>query len=338
MNLIDRYLIEVGKHLPPKNRQDIQREIRSTLEDMLTDRSQTSGKPVDEAMTMALLKEYGSPEQVAAAYTPQRYLVGPRVYPIFLLVTQIVLVVLFFVFLFLMVLGLYGTNFTGQDFLSALAKFAANYLSAAIAAFGNIVIVFAIIERSLSPKAIATELDQEQGAWDPATLAKAPDPDQVKVSESIFAILFILIGLVVFNLYPQVVGAWFQIDGVWTQIPMLSPAFFSYLPWLNLLWLLEIGLHLALLRRGRWSTATRLTNIVLNLAGIALAVAMLTGPALMALDPAAFAGTPLADVTTTLSWVFGWLPAMVLGILIVVQAVEVVQDVLRLFKGQPTPP
>ena len=59
MNLIDKYIAEVGKHLPRKGRADIEAEIRSTLEDMLEERNQTS--PENEAAVIALLKEYGAP-------------------------------------------------------------------------------------------------------------------------------------------------------------------------------------------------------------------------------------------------------------------------------------
>ena len=337
MNLIDRYITEVGKHLPRKNRQDIQRELRSTLEDMLADRSEATGQPVDEAMTVALLKEYGSPQKVADGYLPKRYLVGPRLYPFFLMVTQIVVTVLFFVFLALMAVSLYRTGLSGAEFLSAVSKFAMSFITGSITALGYIVIAFAIIDRSMSAQQVAAELEEERSAWDPQSLAREPDPDQVKPAELIFAILFLLLGLALFNLYPQWVGAWFMIDGAWTHIPMLAPAFFTYLPWINLLILLEIGLHLVLLRRGSWGLGTRLANIVLNLAGILLAAAMLAGPALVELNPAAFAGTPLADVTQTLSWVFGWVPDLILVILIVVQAVEVVQDVLHLIRSRSTP-
>ena len=48
MNLLDKYMVQVGKHLPRKNRLDLQAEIRSTIEDMLEDRGQQSGKPVDD--------------------------------------------------------------------------------------------------------------------------------------------------------------------------------------------------------------------------------------------------------------------------------------------------
>lgn len=334
MNLIDRYLTEVGKRLPRKTRLDIQRELRSTLEDMLADRSEASGQPVDEAMTIALLKEYGSPDDVAASYLPQRYLIGPQLYPIFTLVVQVVVIVLFCVMLGLMVVSLVAPGVTGPAFLSTVGKFTLNFLSGAITAFGNIALVFWIIERSTFGKRVASEAANEKEAWDPAELAREPDPDQVKPAESIFAILFTVIGLALFNLYPQAVGMWFMIDGEWVMVPMLSEAFFTYLPWINLIWILEIGLHLLLLRRGEWSVRTRLANIVLNLAGILLAIAMLAGPALVAFNPATFSGTPLEDTISTLSWVMGWVPALVLGILIVVQAVEVIEDTLRLVKGR----
>ena len=50
MNLIDRYILETGKHLPHRNRLDLQAEIRSTIEDMLDDRAQQDGRDVDNQM------------------------------------------------------------------------------------------------------------------------------------------------------------------------------------------------------------------------------------------------------------------------------------------------
>ncbi len=80
MNLIDKYIVEVGKYLPRKNRADIEAEIRSTLEDMLDERKPADG-PADEATVMELLKEYGSPREVAATYKTHQYLIGPRLFP-----------------------------------------------------------------------------------------------------------------------------------------------------------------------------------------------------------------------------------------------------------------
>ena len=61
MELIDRYISEVGKDLPRRTRLDIEAEILSALEDMLRERSQKTGRPVDEEMVVEILKEYGAP-------------------------------------------------------------------------------------------------------------------------------------------------------------------------------------------------------------------------------------------------------------------------------------
>src|SRR6188474_235110 len=92
MNLIDRYITELGKHLPRRNRTDIEAEIRSTLEDMLDERKQANG-PSDEATVLELLKEYGSPREVAATYKTHQYLIGPRLFPTFEMVLRIVFAV-----------------------------------------------------------------------------------------------------------------------------------------------------------------------------------------------------------------------------------------------------
>ena len=93
MNLIDRYVTEVGKNLPLlKGREDIEKELRSTLEDMLEDRASTKGHMRDETMEIELLKEYGSPQKVAATYNPHPYLIGPRLFPFFLFVLKLSLI------------------------------------------------------------------------------------------------------------------------------------------------------------------------------------------------------------------------------------------------------
>ncbi|GAF71800.1 unnamed protein product, partial [marine sediment metagenome] len=89
MSLIDRYVYEVGRHLPRKNRSDIQVELRSSLIDALEDRA---GREPTEAEIVELLKEFGPPKVVAASYYPEgQYLIGPPLYPLFRLLAGIVL-------------------------------------------------------------------------------------------------------------------------------------------------------------------------------------------------------------------------------------------------------
>lgn len=334
MNLIDKYITEVGKHLPRRQRLDIEAEIRSTLEDMLEERRQTQGT-LDDAAVTELLKEYGAPRKVAESYVGPRYLIGPRMYPFFEMVTKIVLTVLFVITLVGLGIGLFESNMSGPEFLKILGESALGLLAGLISAFGNIVLVFAILERVL-PKA---DFEKEMEDWDPKELASEPDPDRVSWGEQIFELIFLVLFLVIFNLYPGLIGIGFLDNGEWVFItPVLTKAFFSYLPWINILFLLQIGLNLYLLRRGIQNTVSRIANILLELADIVLAVVMLRGPALVAMTPEQFAGTPLAEAADFFAKGANLLPLLVLGIVIIVSTIEVAQGVYRLMKSRPSSP
>ena len=332
MNLIDKYIAEVGKHLPRRNRADIEAEIRSTLEDMLEERKQTQGA-VDDAMIVELLKEYGAPRKVAESYVGPRYLIGPRIYPIFELVTKIVLTVLFGLALAGLGIGLASSSVTGPEFLKTVGESALGLLSGLITAFGNIVLVFAILERTLPAK----EFEKDVEDWNPADLANEPDPDRVKFGEQIVGIFFLVLFLVIFNLYPGVIGFGFFNESDWVFIsPVLTEAFFGYLPWLNILALLQIVFSVYLLRQGVWNTGMRILNIVLELAGIALAVVMLRGPALAALTSEQLANTPLAESGQVFTTVANLIPTLVLTIIIIISSIEVAQMVYQLMKSRPS--
>lgn len=329
MNLLDRYVSEVGKHLPRGQRADIEKELKSTLEDMLEERGQASLK--DEAAVIQLLKEYGAPRKVAESYVGPRYLIGPRLYPTFELVLKIVMAVLFALALAGLAFSLSRSTLSGPEFLNTLWRSALDLFSGLIAAFGNIVLVFAILERALPAK----ELEKEAAEWDPADLAKEPDPDRVSFGEQIVGIFFLTLFLIVFNLYPNIIGIGFFDESNWVFIsPILSEAFFSYLPWLNILILLQIGFSVYLLRQGWWNTGLRAANIVLELAGIALAVVMLRGPDLVALKAEQLAGTPLEGSAQLFTTLGNLVPLLVLTIIIIVSAVEVGQMVYRLLSAR----
>lgn len=331
MNLLDKYMIEVGKQLPRKNRLDLQAEIRSTIEDMLEDRSRETDRPVDDALIGEVLQEYGAPARVAAAYRPARYLIGPRLFPFFEMVVKIVLTVLTVVSLIGFGIASANRGFAGPDFLAALGKFLLEFLTGLISAFGNIVLVFAILERVLP----ASEFEKEAEDWSPAELEAEPDPDQVSRGELIFEILFTGLGLALFNLYPGLIGFGMVKDGAWVFIPALSEAFFRYLPWINLLGGLQILLDLYLLRQGAWQMATRVLNIALEVSGIVLAGVMLVGPSLVSLDAQALAQT-MGEAAEVIAKLFAFLLPMVLIILIVVQSIEVVQAAWRLLNPKKT--
>jgi hypothetical protein len=333
MNMIDKYVVQVGSYLPRRNRADIEAEIRSTLEDMLEERTQAPG--VDrEAATLQLLKEYGAPRKVAESYGAVQYLIGPRLYPFFEMVLKIVGSVLLAVALVGFGFNVIRTGMAGPEMVNALGKLALEFLGGVLSAFGNIVLVFAILERVLP----TSEQNEMNDQWDPAELAKEPNPDQVKTADMIFEIAFTIIFLALFNLYPQYVGIVLFSGDQWTFIPVLTVAFFRYMPWINLLWILQIGLDVWLLRKGMWDVPTRLVNLVFKLGSIALAYAMLVGPAIIKISTESLAGTPLAEVARELAPLSQFVMIPFLIALIIAPAVEIAQTVYHLLKRRSPAP
>lgn len=330
MTLIDLYVAEVGKRLPMGARKDIEAELRSTLEDMLEDRSRKAGKPVDDPMVSDLLKEYGPPDKVAATYHQVQYLIGPRMYPFFVRVLKIVLAVLTVVLLVTMGIQVGSQQLQGLELSKAIGSGLGNILGAAIQAFGNIVLVFAILERVMPAKEF--KFDEDEKEWDPASLVKEAARPELKLWEPITTILFTVAAMILFNGYPQLIGINFVRNGQWTSIPMLTQAFFRWLPYMNVLWVLQIALQLVLLRQGRWQLPTRWFSVLLDLGGIVISYMLLTGPSIVSLSPAALQATGLFDASQAAGLsmaVQAGVPAII-GLIMVLQALDVVKDVVTL--------
>lgn len=333
MNLIDRYVSEVGKNLPLLNgREDIEKELKSTLEDMLEDRVQSSGRTRDEAMEIEVLKEYGSPQKVASTYNPHPYLIGPKIFPFYLFVMKIVLTVVVSVMLVLAgVQAVTDTPFMGADFVKIIGQGLGSALSAAITAFGNVTLVFVILERVLPEKEIGGFSDEKD--WDPASLAKEPDPDSVSRFELITEIVFTFVALAILNLYPQWLGMFFFTGDEQVFIPMFTEKFFQFVPYINIVLVAEILLDIYLLRNAIWTRLTRLGKVIIEAASLTLTVLILRTPDIIAFSAESLAGGPFPPeqveiFVTIATYTF----PIVIAIVIIIQSIELVKAVYRLFK------
>jgi hypothetical protein len=81
MDLLDRYLQAVKKHLPWQRQDDILAELRANLEAQLEDKEAELGRPLTMGESEDWLRQIGPPRQVAARYQPQQYLIGPVLFP-----------------------------------------------------------------------------------------------------------------------------------------------------------------------------------------------------------------------------------------------------------------
>jgi hypothetical protein len=269
--LIDRYLAAVSEILPAKLRKDTVTEIQSLIQDALDDRSKAEGRPPDNEMMVEVLKQFGSPESIVAPYLPKKYLIGPQLFPTFILVTSIVLPII----AVLSLIGFWLVHFqpgpiSGVALLTDITKSIGNALSSVITGFANIVIIFAILQWVIPDFKLKTK------EWDPRSLKAIRQPDKIKRGELVTEIFFTLVGLIVFTFYLDKIGIYNNVNGQWSFTPILTSAFNAYIPWLDMLWILTIVMDTILLRRGFWEMGTRLFAIGLNALSIGISASILT--------------------------------------------------------------
>ncbi len=143
--LMERYVHAVGQHLPAKTRDDIQMELRSLLQDALDERAAVCGTDPDEQMVANILLEFGKPDKFAARYHQERYLIGPRLFPLFKTVMGVMLVLVSLSFLLGMVgvLVAHGADYLWDQWETSLLKYGQSLLFN----LGMVTVVFALVER-----------------------------------------------------------------------------------------------------------------------------------------------------------------------------------------------
>jgi hypothetical protein len=165
--------------------------------------------------------------------------------------------------------------------------------------------------------------------------AVRPDRNAISPYEPIVEIVFTTIALVVFNVLPQRVGVLISALEPDSFVPLLSPLFFErYLPWLNVYWALTLGLAFIHLVFQRWTIATRLADIAINILGLNIFVSMLFGPSILGVNPEwAEAGSAWVQVAQALVTPMSWVVSLVLVIAIFATVVELIKRTVELVRA-----
>lgn len=260
MSLLDRYIHEVGRFLPRKNRADIQAELRSSVVDTLEDRY---GADPAEAEVEELLTEFGPPREVAASYNPQgQYLVGPTLYPLFRMVATIVIAA---------VLGAqalaWGISvFVAEESIQVLEMIASMFNSIP-AALGWVVLVFLILQYfGANP-----EMDEEP--WEPKALPEINPEEETKRWELILGLVGAVLILVLVTVFPQWVGFVTTPGGKFYPNPVLL----DHLPLIRVNLAAWIGFNVYMLWKGRHDQLSRLLTIALNIFNVSVLAILIDG-------------------------------------------------------------
>jgi len=260
MNLLDRYIHEVGRHLPRKNRSDIQAELRSSFVDTLEDRF---GQDATEEQTSDLLKDFGQPRDVAASYHPQsQYLIGPTLYPIFRMVIWIVIAAVLGAQILAWGIGIFvdGDAFSVWEMLASL-------VASVPASLGWVVITFMILQY------FDAKPDLENEPWDPKSLPELNPEENLKKGELILGLVGGILILVLVTLFPQWVG-FVTTPGV-TFYP--NPVILDYLVLIQVSLLATILMNIYLLWKGSWTFLTRVIKLGLDAFGVVILAFLIQG-------------------------------------------------------------
>jgi hypothetical protein len=323
--LVDRYLAAVSEKLPAKLRKDTVTEIRSLIQDALEDQSKSEGREPDDAMMVEVLKQFGSPESIVAPYLPEKYLIGPQLFPTFILVISIVLPII----AALSLVGFWTGHIqpgpiSGVELITNISNSIGNVLSAVLQGFGNIVIIFAILQW------VIPDFKFTSKEWNPRSLKAIPQPDKIKRGELITEIFFTLVGLIVFTFYFDKIGIYNNVNGQWSFTPILTYAFTAYIPWLDLLWILTIVLDAILLRRGFWEMGTRVFAILVNAFSIGISASILTNIQYLYTIRGALGELGAEGIIHS---VFNQALILALSIAIIVSAIKLLKNIWRMIRA-----
>ena len=249
--LIDRYVHAVARKLPAATRDDVARELRGTIDDMLEARGSR-----DEADVRAVLLELGDPAELAAGYrSAPRHLIGPEVYEPFVETLRAILSVALPVVLVLQIL------FADWSDDRSVASVVVGAVLGAVQVGVHIVVwtalVFIVIERSGS----ASEVAGGKESWTPDDLPARPPHRQITLGDLIGSL--VVLALIPAGLLWQRVRSPFQdSEG---DIPLFDPDLWdAWFPALFAIVLVTLALEGWKYAVGRWTLPLVLANLVAN--------------------------------------------------------------------------
>jgi hypothetical protein len=271
MKLLETYIYAIGMHLPYKNRQDIKEELKSLLMDQI----ETEYGPEPNAEQVEkVITGFGSPREVAARYTENRYVIGMGYYDLYFMIMKIIAGALAIAFVVVFAVELLAEQPEGMALVSAILTVPVRICSAFIGGVGGLTLVFILITRYAKENVI--NLDEN---WTIKELDQIQVGNQkVSLPGIIAELFFSTIFIVLLNVYPQVVTMAeeaFSV-GIPVQHTINIQVFSMYVLVLTLLYVLDIIYDFLLIKTREITKRLRLFLLTKELATVALFGVMLS--------------------------------------------------------------
>ncbi len=306
MDLIERYIYAVTKHLPVDQQADVADELLDIIEGDLEEKGGHSKKNVK-----TVLQSLGDPEILAQKYKGgTQYLIGPKLYPIYVRALKLTYAIgMPIVFFIALISQIVDQPETINGFITAVIGI---LVTAAIQMVFWATLVFFIFERTN-----VTEKDLHANKiWTPDMLPEVKAKRQIPASEAVADMVWY--GLLVLSPFiaQTIIAA--NVDGQITPI---------FNPQIGLLWSVIIiafgliGLLKSILkfRLRNWTPALTVFNVIFALL---ISTALITLPLTTQLINPAFATlldthintADLAEIQLSIAWTVGISIAVTIGI------------------------
>ena len=272
MELIDRYVYAVTMHLSENIREDVSRELRANIEDMLPENA-------TESDIRAVLEKLGNPRNLADEYNQtKRYLIGPGLYDNYLSVLKLVIYIISIVFVCITMLDWVTNPALNGKAVQISTRFFIALLTAPVEGilqgFFWVTLVFAILERT---NAIEGKLPFTKKKWSleelpPITVSEKRKISRVETAFSIFSTVFFT-SLIYFK--PQLIALYTKDD---EGLTLISPIFVnerlkSYIVIIVILAFFQLSVFTWKFISKQWSLPLAIANAVQNMAaGILVSV------------------------------------------------------------------
>jgi hypothetical protein len=174
-DLLGRYLQAIGQFLPLAAREDTLAELRANLLEEMDVRAEELGRLLTEAEVAEVLRSHGRPEVVAARYLPQRSLIGPALFPVYLFTLRKALPLVVAIYAIARGVGVIATAPAGpvqaSRIVAQMVESVLQLVPTLLLFWATVTIVFAVIEFVQGQRSESSKRDSAC-AWDPSELPK----------------------------------------------------------------------------------------------------------------------------------------------------------------------
>lgn len=275
MQLIERYVYAVTEFLPTDIREDVGKELRTNIEDMLPD-------DYTEQDVYRVLEELGNPRKLANDYNPKkRYLIGPGYYDKYISMLKLVIGICISVFIGITLLVWVLETPFDKNLTEGFSKLFIDVIFGAYqGAFQGVfwvTVVFIILERS---GVEAGHLSSDHKEWTPDDLPEIPISNNKRISrgETIFSLFCTILFTAMVCFKPQLIALYIEGNkGTIIATPLFDiDRLQSYMIIIVCFAICQIGILIWEYITESWNISLAIANAIYNASFCVLLIIMLS--------------------------------------------------------------